>query len=93
MVFALARALPFAGRMDWGTVVLPDPAGTVVALQQAVVGIETLMDALAPAFFSGQAADAVSRHRLREELFGFIAPPLHDRYTSLAPDFFHWLAR
>jgi len=91
VLYAMVTAVPIIAGADWTTVTLPTVERSVEELRQTLAQIEEQMNALAPAFFAGEAADASARAALAQSLQAILPDPLLPQYRAMASDFFHWL--
>lgn len=91
LVYARSAIVPFAGEREWPTVTVPPVSGSLAALKARLASIESLAEALIPAFFAGESGAPDARQALLQELTGHIAAPLLPQHEALAPDFFSWL--
>lgn len=91
LIYARTAVVSFAPGQIWDTFAVPPASDSVFVLQQRVRDIQTMMDAVVPAFFAGSPGDPLVRAALAGVLGQFLAPPLLDQYRALVPDFFLWL--
>ncbi|HLJ57630.1 MAG TPA: hypothetical protein VKT77_21525 [Chthonomonadaceae bacterium] len=90
-LYAQTTVVPIAGSTQWDTVTLPAVESTVDELRQGIARIEEKMNALAPAFFGGEAGDKAGRNELLAALEKILPAPILPQYRAIAPDLFAWL--
>ncbi len=92
ILFAACRIYPFA-ETAFAEFTYPEVTQAADEMEADWERVLQRMEELAPAFFSGQEADAKSRKALADGLSNNFPEPLLAQYQALAPDFFAWLTQ
>ncbi|MET7403864.1 hypothetical protein ABZS66_61390 [Dactylosporangium sp. NPDC005572] len=90
LVYAQAPAVPFPGELADGPVEVSN-GRSIAAAREDLAVLDELLDAAAPRFFAGEAADPPTRSALREQLAAVAGAGTLPWYRALVPDFFAWL--